>query len=84
MANPNKPGKVRRVLNGASKFHSVSLNQSLLVGHDLLQNLMRKLLRFRQHTFGVSLDIKGMFLQVGVIPADQPSLHFFVAGGAHK
>ena len=31
VVNPNKPGKVRRVLNGASKFHDTSLNKSLLV-----------------------------------------------------
>ena len=74
--NPNKPGKVRRVLNGASKFHGVSLNQSLLVGADLLQNLFRVLLRFRKHKSAVSADIEGMFLQVVVIPADQPSLRF--------
>ena len=70
LVNPNKPGKVRRVLNGASKFHSVSLNQSLL------PNLLRLLLRLRQHKFALSADIEGMFLQVGVIPADQPSLRF--------
>ena len=34
--NPNKPGKVRRVLNGAAKFHGTSLNESLLTGPDLL------------------------------------------------
>ena len=44
---PNKPGKVRQILNGAPKSHVVSLNQSLLVGADLLQNLLRVLLRFR-------------------------------------
>ena len=38
--NPNKPGKVRRVLNGAAKFHGASLNKSLLTGPDLLQNLI--------------------------------------------
>ena len=32
VVNPNKPGKVRGVLNGASKFHGTSLNKSLLVG----------------------------------------------------
>ena len=37
VVNPNKPVKVRRVLNGASKFHETSLNMSLLVGPVLLQ-----------------------------------------------
>ena len=76
VVNPNKLGKVRRNLNGASKFHGVSLNQSLLVRPDLLQILFRVLLRFRQHKFAVSADIEGMFLQVGVILAGQPSLRF--------
>ena len=76
VVNPNKPGEARRVLNGAAKFHGVSLNQSLLVGPDLLQNPLRVLFRFRQHKFPVSVDIEGVFLQIGVIPADQPSLRF--------
>ena len=33
-------------------------------------------MRFRQHSYAVSADIEGMFLQVVVIPQDQPSLHF--------
>ena len=74
--NPNKPGKVRRVLNGAAKFLGASLNKSLLTGPDLLQNLIYVLLRFRQHPYAVSADIEGMFLQVGVLPTDQPSLRF--------
>ena len=74
--NPNKPGKVRRVLNGASKCHGASLNKSLLVGPDLLQNLIFVLLGFRQHKYAVPADIKGMFLQVGVREEDQPSLRF--------
>ena len=76
VVNPNKPGKVRRVLNGAAKFHGASLNKSLLTGPDLLQSLIYVLLRFRQHPFAVSADIEGMFLQVGVLPCDQPSLRF--------
>ena len=76
VVNPNKPGKVRRVLNGAAKFHGASFNKSLLTGPDLLQNLIYVLLRFRQHPFAVSADIEGMFLQVGVLPCDQPSLRF--------
>ena len=76
VVNPNKPGKVKCVHNGASKFHGTSLNKSLLVGPGLLQNLVFVLLRFRQHHFAVSADIEGMFLQVGVLPEEQPSLRF--------
>ena len=74
--NPNKPGKVRRVLYGAAKYHGTSLEKSLLTGPDLLQNLTHVLLRFRQHQFAVSAIIEGMFLQVGVPDCDQPSLRF--------
>ena len=75
VVNPNKPGKVRRTLNGAAKFHGASLNKSLLTGPDLLQNLINVLLRFT-HPSAVSADIEGMFLQVGLFPCDQPSLRF--------
>ena len=74
--NTNKLGKVRRVLNGAAKFQDASLNKSLLTGPDLLQNLIYVSLRFQQHPYAVSADIEGMFLQVGVLPSDQPSLRF--------
>ena len=78
--SPNKPGKVRRVINRAAKFHGTSLNKPLLTGPDLLQNLIHVLLRFRQHQFAVSADIEGMFLQVGVPDCDQPSLRFLWRG----
>ena len=73
---PEQTGEVRRVLNGAAKFHGTSLNKSLLTGPDLLQNLIHVLLRFRQHQFSVSADIEGMFLQVGVPDCEQQSLRF--------
>ena len=76
VVHPHKPSKVRRVLNGAAKFQGQSLNIALLTGPDLLQSLIHVLLRFRQHKYAVSADIEGMFLQVGVIPKDQPSLRF--------
>ena len=80
VVNPNKPGKVSRVLNGASKFHVTSLKKSLMVGRDLLQNLIFVLLRFPQHKYAVSADLEGMFLQVGVLARDQISLRFFCGG----
>ena len=76
VVHPHKPGKVRRVLNGAAKFQGQSLNNLLLTGPDLLQNLIHILIRFRQHPYAVSADIEGKFLQVGVIPDDRPSLRF--------
>ena len=65
--NPKKPGKVRRVLNGASKCHGASLNKSLLVGWISFKSSFLYL---------VSADIEGMFLQVGVSEEDQHSLRF--------
>ena len=76
VTNPNKPGKIKRVLNGAAKFHGTSLNKSLLTGPDLLQRLIHTLIRFRQHKYAVSADTEGMFFQVGVPLADQPCLRF--------
>ena len=72
--HPHNPGKVERVLNGAAKFHGYSLNNVLLTGPDMQQNLIHILFRFRQCPNAVSADIEGMFLQVGVIPKDQPSI----------
>ena len=74
--NPNKPGKVRRVLNGAALFQKQSLNSALMAGPDLLQNLLNIILKFRQHRYAVSADIECMFLQVGVPEKDQTSLRF--------
>ena len=76
VVHPHKPGKVFRVLNGAAKLQGKFLNNALLTGPDLLQNLIHILIRFRQHKYAVSADIDDMFLQVGVIPKDQRSLRF--------
>ena len=76
VVKPNKPVKVRRVLNGAFKFHCTSFKKSLMMGPDLHQKLSFVLLRFRQHKYTVSAHVKGMFLQVGVLARDQVSLRF--------
>ena len=44
------------------------------MGQDLLQNLICVL--FRQHKYAVSVDIEGMFLQMGVLARDQISPRF--------
>ena len=52
------------------------MNSALLAVPDLLQSPIHILFRFRQFPFAVSADIEGLFLQVGVIPRDRPSLRF--------
>ena len=37
---------------------------------------MHTILRFREHKLVVSAAIEGMFLQVGVLEQDQPSIRF--------
>ena len=74
--NPNKPGKVRRVCNAASEFEEHSLNKSLLLGLDLLQNFVGIVFRFRRKPFGTSADIEAMFLQVQFPPEDAKCLRF--------
>jgi len=74
--NPNKPGKVRVVFDAASKFDGVSLNDNLLTGPDLLNNLVGILLRFRSGKIGVMADVQQMFHQVRVYEEDRDSLRF--------
>ena len=74
--NPNKPGKVRHVRNAASDFEGHSLNKSLFIGPDLLQNLVGIIVRFREKPFSTSADIKTMSLQVQVPQEDAKCLRF--------
>ena len=74
--NPNKPGKVRIVMDAAAKHDGVSLNDKLRIGPDLLNSLVGVLLRFREQRVGLAADIEAMFHQVQIIEEDQPALRF--------
>ena len=74
--NPNKPGKIRRVANAASKYRGQSLNSNLLTGPDLLNSLLGILLRFREHPIAILADIESMFTQIAVKQEDQSALRF--------
>ena len=74
VTNPNKPGKVRVVFDGAARFGGTSLNDNLHQGPDLLNSLTGILMRFRQGQVALSADIEGMFNQVKVTPCDRDSL----------
>ena len=64
------------VFDAASNFDGVSLNDKLLTGPGLLNNLVGILMRFRTGKIGVMADIEQMFHQVGVCEEDRDSLRF--------
>ena len=74
--NPNKPGKVRRLCNAASKYKEVCLNDKLVAGLDLLHGLIGTILRFREGPIALTADIESMFLQVQVPEQDRSCLRF--------
>ncbi|XP_062700521.1 uncharacterized protein LOC134284941 isoform X2 [Aedes albopictus] len=76
VVNPNKPGKIRLVWDAAAKIHGVCLNSVLLKGPDLLVSLLSVLVRFREFRVAVSGDIREMYHQVLMRPADQHCLRF--------
>ena len=76
MLNPNKPGKVRRVCNAASKYKELCLNDNLLAGPDLLHGLIGTIFRFREGPIALTADIESMFLQAQVPEQDRSCLRF--------
>ena len=72
----HKPGKIRVVFDAAAEFRGTSLNQQLLTGPDLLQELPGILIRFSEKPIAIAGDIEQMFLQVYIQPQDRPALSF--------
>ena len=71
--HPQKPGKVRVVLDCAAKFKGTSLNDQ---GPDLKNGLIGVIIRFRQEPVAMVADVGGMFHQVRVTPDDCNALRF--------
>ncbi|XP_072173110.1 uncharacterized protein [Diadema setosum] len=74
--NPNKPEKTRIVFYCASKCNGTSLNDVVLQGPDVTNNLLGVLLRFQQEQVAIMGDIKAMFHQVRVPCEQRDFLHF--------
>ena len=67
---PDKPGKIRIVMDAKCEYEGVSLNKVCYRGPDLCNKLFHILVRFRQYHCAWSADVTAMYLQVR-IPTDQ-------------
>ena len=81
---PNKPGKVRTVFDAAAKYNGRSLNDNLITGPDLLNNLVGVLLRFRKYEFAIAGDVEAMFHQVKLRPEDCDKVRFLWKEDIHN
>lgn len=71
-----KPEKLRVVFDCSARYKGTSLNEHLLSGPDLLNNLIGVLIQFRQHHIALMCDTEKMFHQFHVYEADRDYLHF--------
>lgn len=80
VTNPNKPGKLRLVFDGAAKYKDRSLNDHLSPGLDLLKPLVVILLNFRNKQVAFAGDIKDMFMRVQITRSDRDAQRFLYRG----
>ena len=74
--NPNKPNKIRVVFDCSAKFAGTSLNDRLLQGPDLANNLVGVLIRFRVDQIAFCGDVESMFYRVKVPEEQRRFLRF--------
>ena len=72
-----KKKKVRLVFDASAKFGGVSLNDALLQGPDMTNNIRGVLLRFRERPVGFVTDIEAMFNSFTLPPKDKDLYRFF-------
>ena len=64
------------VFDAAFRFNEYCLNENLLKGPDLLNNLISVLLKFQSGRYVSTSAIKQFFYQVRIIPSDPDALRF--------
>ncbi|XP_055997868.1 uncharacterized protein LOC125646037 [Ostrea edulis] len=77
VAHPKKPGKVRAVFDSSIVYQGCSLNDTLLSGPNLTNNLLGILLRFRKDLCAIAGDIQQMFYRFFVNERDRDYLRFY-------
>ncbi len=74
--HPKKPERLRVVYDCSAKHKGTSLNEHLLNGPDMINNLTSVLVRFRQHQVALMCDIEKMFHQFQVKENNRNYLRF--------
>ena len=67
---------VRVVFDASAKCEEVSLNDFLLQGSKLQNDLFTVLLRFRRDPVALMCDVREMYLQIKLNPSDRPYHRF--------
>ena len=62
--NNNTPSKIRIVFNCSAEYKDASLNNKLMSGPDLTNQIVELLMRFQQELIAMMADIESMFFQV--------------------
>ena len=71
-----KKNKIRVVFDCSARFKGTSLNDHLLSGPDLTNNLTGVLCRFRRYPYAITCDVEKMFHQFVVSETDRDYLRF--------
>lgn len=72
VVNRNKtPVKTRNVYDASAKYQGISLNDKLLMGPNLLVDMLKPLMRMRLFKYAFTADIKSMFHRVKICERDQ-------------
>lgn len=71
--HPQKKDRIRMVFDSSAKYQGVSLNDVLMKGPNLMNNLIGVFLRFR---VGVIADLQQLFYSFLVHPTDKDFLRF--------
>lgn len=74
--HPREQEKIRVVFDCSAKHEATSLNDHLLTGPDLINDLAGVLCRFREHKILIMCDMEKLFDRFHVSPGDQDFLRF--------
>jgi len=72
VVNKNKePIKMRNVYDASARYKGTSLNDMLLMGPNLLVDMIQPLMRMRMYKYAFTADVKSMFHRIFICERDQ-------------